>query len=243
MLHTPNPDSSVDVSGSLSKPVEGALLLSVRAENGLGQHYLDPGHPVVRACVELANKVAAKDVLDLACGRGLTSLALAQETAVQSIVATDINQPGLDELALRVKAENAPIEVQNFDAAGPAVPSAWNGRFDLVVAKDLFPFLDPAGVSSFLKNSATALEDKGWLIFSAPSADSRLYRESTPTPAPFYVQLSDSGMAFVQTTLTHFSFATPEYMRELLDAHGFELRSIEPFGREGGWMTVTAQKA
>lgn len=218
------------------------MLLSVRSENGLGQHYLDPAHPVVRSCVDLASRIGARDVLDLACGRGLTSMALAQETAVERIVATDINLPGLDELAVRVKAEGVPVEVQAFDAAGAGLPANWHGQFDLVVAKDLYPFLDPAGVSAFVRNSSAALKDGGWLIFSAPSADSRLFRESDATGDALYMKLSKSGMDFVQTTSEYFSFATPESLSALLGASGFAIEAIEPFGREKGWMTVVARK-
>lgn len=226
----------------VSLPPLDALLTSVRAENGLGQHYLDPNHPAVRVVVEVAKRENPASVLDLACGRGLTSIALVEEAGIRRVVATEINQPGLDELSAVASSRALPIETRAFNAASPALLPEWKGSFEMVVAKDLYPFLSPSENERFVANASEALKPDGVLIFTAPNADSRLFREGGATSDPFYRKLSDDQKQFIQTSLDHFSFATKDQLTDLLSRNGIKLEELHAFGREGGWMTAVARK-
>lgn len=221
---------------------EEALLTSVRSENGLGQHYLDPNHPAVRIVVQAAIAAGARNALDFACGRGLTSIALTNEAGLESVVATDINPAGLAELAARAAQRGLPVSTQVFDAANSPLPNDWRSSFDMVVAKDLYPFLGPEENARFLRNSADALRSGGTLVFTAPSVESRLFREGIDTHDPFYKRLTDDAKAFVQTSLDHFSFASEEKLDSMLAEAGLSLVSVSYYGRESGWMTAVAVK-
>ena len=59
---------------------------SIYSGNGMGQHYVDPEHQVVRRAINLVNETQADSVLDIASGRGLVSLALARETDAMPMV-------------------------------------------------------------------------------------------------------------------------------------------------------------
>lgn len=227
-----------------SQPDRNPLADSVYSGNGMGQHYTDPAHPVVRRAVKLANDTGAKDVLELATGRGLVAKALVDETGVSKVLATDINRDGLKELRAEAKGRSLSITARYFNAAGGALPKAWREKFDLVVAKDLYPFLNREQIARFLQNASAALKPGGWFLVSAPSTDSQLYRDATPAPqqGPQVRQLGETAKRFIQTTLDHFSFANPKSLKQELSDVGLQLTETQPYGRANGWFMAVAQK-
>lgn len=225
-------------------PGHKALTRSVKSENGMGQHYTDPNHPVVRRAVSLAQQIGAKDVLDLGTGRGLTALALAREAAPRRVVATDINEVGLQALKNEATRDALPVETAFFDVADK-LPRAWQRSFDLVVAKDVYPFLNPKETTLFLKNAAQALRKNGYFLFSAPRLESRLGQENEQTipTNPYYRKLSDKAKRFIQTAQNYFNFVTTRQLKRKLWQAGLEMKETAYFGRDNGWLMVLAQKA
>ena len=219
------------------------LTHSVKSENGMGQHYTDASHPVVRRSVALAQETDAKDILDLGAGRGLTSLALAKESGAR-INATDINDIGLAELRDSASAQKLPVSTQVFNTTD-TLPRPWENRFDMVVAKDVLPFLPPGDVQPFLDNIARALRPGGWALVTAPSTRSRLCQEATPVDSlndGFSRRLGQAAKDFIQTTVERFNFENPKHLAEELDNAGLELTEVQPFGRAKGWLWAIAQK-
>jgi cyclopropane fatty-acyl-phospholipid synthase-like methyltransferase len=222
--------------------------------NGMGQHYTNPLSMIVRRAVKLANDCGAERILDLACGRGVTSLALAEETDAQSIVAIDINSEAVAELsktALQVAQESgtvSPINAKVYDAAHekgytPLI-GGLAGQCDMVVAKDLYPFLNPEQIDHMLANTQEILRPGGWFMLTAPSTRSIAYRESTPGPTndPFYRRLSPESQESIQTSLEHFTFTSIANLSRQLDGYGIEMTEAQHIGRAQGWIMAVAQK-
>ena len=219
-----------------------ALTVSRRAENGMGQHYLDRTHPVVEFALRVAATVESPRLLDLGSGRGLVATAIADEIPSSKIVATDICEDGLQELRARSSEMRNRFTVLRFDAGSDRMPRTWNGAFDLVTAKDLFPFLTPQQWRAMLDNAAAALLPGGTFIFTAPHRDSRLYNEGSDTGDPYVRGLGKDARDFVQTTLKEFSFSDERHVAEALAAAGFSVESCFRFGRANGWLCVAARK-
>lgn len=220
------------------------LAESIYSGNGMGQHYTNPEHVVVQKAVSLVKETEAKSVLDLACGRGIVSLALGRWTNATSIDALDINEPGVVELNKHAALENLPIQAVVFDAADEKgykeiVPE---GSVDVVIAKDLYPFLSPQKGRAMFGNIEEALKPGGWLLITAPSTRSRLYQEAEATHTPLYRKLGQEAKDFVQTDLDYFTFTTISNMAELMAQHGMEMTEAIHYGRAKGWIMALGQK-
>lgn len=218
-----------------------ALAASVYSGNGMGQHYTDSDHVVVRRAVELVQEKGARTVHDIACGRGITSLALCTETEAEIIVATDINEQAVRELAERAQQDELPIDARVESVTDDKRMSL--GVYDVVIAKDVFPFLEPQGTTTMLENVADSLKSGGWFLVTAPSTHSQLYRESTPTGHNvFYRKLGEPAKAHIQTDLDYFTFTTVTDLGNQLRANDLEMTEAFHFGRAGGWIMALAQR-
>lgn len=221
----------------------GSLDDSRYSGNGMGQHYTNTEHEVVRRAVALARETGAKDVLDLAAGHGLVAKALCLETDVNGVTATDINRAALSDIAAEAATDKMQIGTDFYDASKP-LPPEWKEKFDLVVAKDLYPFLSPPAIRRFLANASAALKPGGWFLLTAPSTRSRLYREGEPVRSRLGIvrRLGQAAKDYIQTTLDFFSFATIESLGRELRRAGLEMTEAKHFGREKGWILAVAQK-
>jgi cyclopropane fatty-acyl-phospholipid synthase-like methyltransferase len=215
-------------------------IASVYSGNGMGQHYTDPQSTIVRRAVTLAQEIKAEHVLDIACGRGVTSLAISAETDAKSITAIDISQEGIEELSQKAST----IKAHVYDVAAPeGYGSILNNDCDAVIAKDLFPFLSPAQTDQMLANVEQALQPGGWFLLTAPSTRSQLYRESTPSSeSMLYRKIGKAAQEFIQTHLDHFNFTTISNLAGKLDAHNLEMTEAYHQGRASGWILAIAQK-
>jgi cyclopropane fatty-acyl-phospholipid synthase-like methyltransferase len=223
--------------------------------NGMGQHYTNPLSMIVRRAVELAKDCSAENILDLACGRGVTSLALAAETNAKSIVAIDIHHEAIGELSeatmqtARASATKSPIRAKVYDAAHedgykPLLGNDADDQCDLVVAKDLYPFMAPAQIDRMFTNTQEILRPGGWFMLTAPSTRSVAYRYSAPGPTDnaFYRRLSPSSQEHIQTSLEHFTFTSIANLSRQLEAYGMEMTEAQHIGRSQGWIMAVAQR-
>jgi 2-polyprenyl-3-methyl-5-hydroxy-6-metoxy-1,4-benzoquinol methylase len=217
---------------------------SISSGNGMGQHYTDPDHVVVRRAIDLVKETNAHAVLDVACGRGLVSLALARETEASSITALDINVPAVAELATIASTEKLPITGIVFNAAADGYPKsvASHGSVDIVIAKDVYPFLNPTEGKAMVRNISDVLTPEGWLLITAPSTRSRLYRESEPTESPLYRKIDTPAKEYIQTDLDYFTFTSIENMAQVMREAGIEMTEAHHYGRVHGWILAVGQK-
>ncbi|MBI5044784.1 MAG: class I SAM-dependent methyltransferase [Candidatus Levybacteria bacterium] len=220
------------------------LAESIYSGNGMGQHYTNPEHTVVQRSVALVRETDGKSVLDVACGRGLTSLALTKNTDVEHITAFDINKAAIEELDKTARKEGLPIHAVVFDAAasegyGSVVTPE---SIDVAVAKDVYPFLTPDNTRIMLSNIHDALKPGGWLLITSPSTRSRLYQEAEPTGTPLYRKLNQAAKDYVQTDLDYFTFSTIGNIAELMDDNDIEMVEASHYGRAKGWIMALGQK-
>lgn len=210
----------------------------------MGQHYTNPEHLVVQKAVSLVRETNALEVLDVACGRGLVSLAIGRGTDASDIVSFDINQPGVAELNSIAKQENLPIQAVVFDAASQEGYSSIvpHESTDVVIAKDVYPFLSPQNGRAMFYNISEALKPGGWLLITAPSTRSRLYKEAKATNIPLYRNIDNDAKAYIQTDLDFFNFTNIRDMAEIMDQHGIEMVEALHYGRERGWVMALGQR-
>ncbi len=229
--------------GNGEKALTQHLTQSVVSENGMGFHYTSSDHPVVRKAVALARETGAQDILDLGAGRGVTASAITREVPGTAVMATDINEIGLRQLQHAAQDDGLPVTAQHFDAAAKKLPDGWNGSFDLVIAKDLYPFLTPQQVTKMLRNASNALKPGGSLLLTAPSTQAWTYQEAPKTGGnPFYRKLSEAAQKYNETLRKFFSYANIRYLSQKLEKAGLELTEAQPFGRENGWIMAVAKK-
>lgn len=223
------------------------LAASNPSQNGMGQHYTHPKHPVVQRAIQLAKATQVQDVLELATGSGIVSQSLMSRRAALhpnlSIRATDINEIGLANLKKRAIKKQWPVQTQPFDVTG-TLPLNWRGAFDLVIAKDLLPFLNPQQVAQCLNNIADALKPGGWFLLTVPSTRSSLFQKSKPVSESnaFYRALSAGDQAHIQTTVPAFNFESVDSLSGKLKPLGLELSEVTHYGREPGWLMALGQK-
>lgn len=220
------------------------LVNSRRTENGMGQAYTHPRHPVVERAVELAKETGAETMLEIGAGQGAVSLQVAKKADPKNIVATDINAIGLSRLQKTAHKKNLPVTTQLFNAT-QTLPDILKERFDLVVAKDVMPFLDPQGANRLLENIAAALKPGGWFLLSTASMRSWMAKKNPPvnTGNPYYRKLSDGDQQFIQTTRPAFSFESPRHLAQKLERLGLDLTELKHFGRAKGWFWAVGQKS
>lgn len=227
------------------QPESDPVAASVYSGNGMGQHYTDPNHPVVRRSVSLVSETGAQTVWDMGCGSGIVSLALSQETSVRDIVATDINPESVGRLRDLATVAGYPITalVKSVGEAGFPDKTWIHSGGDVVISKDVYPFLKPEEADIMLENAADTLRPGGWLIMSAPSVRSQLFKESEPSAAgnPWYRRIGQEAQDYIQTDLDHFLFTDIPDLSQRLQSLGIETVEAQHFGRAGGWLMMVGQ--
>ncbi len=218
----------------MKKTKEGIL-----SKKGFGIQYTDTNNVVANLTVETAKKFKPKNILDVGAGRGIVSLKLIKEFSELKILATDIDKEGLNEIATKSKGK---IKTRLVDI-GILHPEL-NNKFELVIAKDVYPFLKQEQVRNMLINLSRALKQNGILIMTAPSTFSKLYKDASKTNKHqlFYQKLGKVAKEFIPTTRTHFSFADIGLLDKQLKSVGLTMRKAFHYGKAEGWITVLAQK-
>jgi len=153
------------------------------------------------------------EVLDVGCGCGLSSLALAEAVSPGSVTGMDISSPML-ECARRAAAE-AGLDVNFVESDAAVYP--FRPQFDLVFSRfGMMFFADP--VAAFV-NMRTALKPGGRLAFSCW----RAMAENPWTGAPYKAALDHlpPQPPAVPGAPGQFAFADGERVAEILRQAGF----------------------
>lgn len=175
--------------------------------------------PYAQDLAERVGRLAPQSVLEVAAGTGVLTRALATKLpAGTSIVATDLNQPMLDQARRRMPNDSR-ITWQQADAQ--ALPFG-DGRFDVVVCQFGAMFF-PDKVAAY-RQFKRALRPDGRLLFNVWDAIeeneladevTRALAELIPADPPRFMRRTPHG------------YYDPELIRAQLHAAGFGNVSIE----------------
>ncbi len=167
-------------------------------------------------------------VLDVGCGAGATSLALAEAVGPDgAVLGVDVSHPLL-EVARARAAGRSNLTFQEADAQAFALPPA---AFDAVFSRfGVMFFSDPAAAFANLRR---ALKPGGRLAFVCWRA---------PTENPVMVLPMQAALPLVATPPAPaepgapgpFAFADPERVRGILESAGFEAIAITPHDEKIG---------
>ncbi len=143
-----------------------------------GSHLLDPESPFhryrTRNVLGLTGPVAGLRVVDLGCGWGTLSFALA-DAGASRVVGVDFSSEALRLCSAR--ARSRPRAQLAFVRADAARTGLVGGAWDLVVAADLVEHLDPDTTRAVLREACRLLRPgSGRLVIWAPSPEHFLER-------------------------------------------------------------------
>jgi SAM-dependent methyltransferase len=160
-------------------------------------------------------------VLDVGCGAGQTSLALAEAVAPRGeVLGVDLSQPLLD--VARVRAAGLPVRFEIADAQ----TSDFGGEpFDAIYSRfGVMFFADPVAAFANLKK---ALKPGGRLAFVCWRSfdENDLMRAPLDAALPFIPPPAPSD----PTAPGPFAFADPERIRAILTGAGFAEVRVTPF--------------
>jgi SAM-dependent methyltransferase len=133
----------------------------------------------------LCEPVAGRRVLDLGCGEGYCSRALAQRGA--QVLGLDLSGRMI-ELARGAEARE-PLGIR-YDTADAAGVDLGAGSFDLVLAVFLFNYLDVAQTRLTMANVHRMLGPGGHFVFAVPHPAFAFMRKPAP---PFYFDVGTAG--------------------------------------------------
>jgi ubiquinone/menaquinone biosynthesis C-methylase UbiE len=181
--------------------------------------------PVAAAALERAAVRPGERVIDIGCGAGATTIALARRVgAAGRVVGIDVSRPMLARAAERL-APDLPVELVLADATSHAFAP---GGFDLLFSRfGVMFFAEPMRAFANLR---AALRPGGRLLFACfrspqenPFVMLALRAATAHVPPPPKLEPEDPGP---------FSFADQERVRRILDGAGFRSIVHEPFDRE-----------
>jgi len=179
-------------------PVNDALVARVAAQAG--------AHPAI---------------LDIGCGAGTTSLALAKAVPGAEITGIDLSEALIAVACARARGR-AGLRFEAGDAARWA-PAA--GRFDLIVSRHGVMFFDDPGAAFAHIGSLAAPEAP--LVFSC-------FRDRAENPwvgalGPIFERFAPEALAAPPPPVGPFAFADPERIERIVTGAGFAAPSIEAF--------------
>lgn len=174
---------------------------------GGGGHLLDPESRFhryrTRMVLELCGPLAGKRVIDLGCGWGTISFALAREA--RRVVGVDFAEPALELCRARHVREPAPN--LHFVRADACRTGLAEGDWDLVVTADLLEHLPPDHTRDVLREAHRLLRAGGRFVVW------------TPNPGHFLERLRAWGV--LEPDPTHVDYKTLDRVVRELEEEGF----------------------
>lgn len=163
----------------------------------------------------------AAAILDLGCGAGSTSLALAAARPGATITGIDLSEALV--AAARDRAGDAKVRFEVADAT--AWRPAGGARFDAIVSRHGVMFFDdPVAAFTHIRSLAAPGATLAFSCFRA-----REENEWTAALLPVLARFAPEALAAPPPPVGPFAFADPQRVRTILAAAGFAAPAIAPF--------------
>jgi ubiquinone/menaquinone biosynthesis C-methylase UbiE len=178
--------------------------------------------PFEKLLVERAVKIGARHVLDVGCGTGGTTLAVAPALGVQShSTGIDVSQPMIDAARSRAHAQNVDVQFICGDAqVYPFEP----GRFDMIISRfGVMFFDDPIQAFSNLRRASNHDAELRLIVWR--SADENPFMTTAERAARSIVP---EMPARDHNAPGQFAFADADRVTEMLEKSGWSEIDIQP---------------
>lgn len=179
--------------------------------------------PIGDALVAAANVSPGESILDVGCGAGATTLALARATGPKGrVTGLDIS-PALSKAAAK-RAQEAGLSNIAFVTADAATKSLDEGAYDILFSRfGVMFFADPYAAFANLRKG---LSDKARVMFAcwAPPMENQWILEVMQCVARHIEMTPPEPRA-----PGPFAFAEPDYVTDILSKAGFSNVKIEPW--------------
>jgi SAM-dependent methyltransferase len=177
--------------------------------------------PFEEHLVDAAGSVQARRILDVGCGTGATTLAVARAGAARrDCTGVDISRPMI-ELARR-RAEQERIRARFM--VGDAQTEAFDGEFDLIISRfGVMFFDDPVRAFANLRRAARADAALRCLVFRS-AAENPFMTAAERAAAPFLPQLPPRRA----DAPGQFAFADARKVQGILESAGWRCVEIVP---------------
>lgn len=175
--------------------------------------------PVNEALVARAAPLEAERILDVGCGAGATSLALAASLPAAAITGIDLS----DALIAAARARVGGRPNLRFEIGDAALWRPASGGFDLIVSRHGIMFFDDAG-AAFAHLRSLAVPGAG-LLFSCFRG--RGDNEWIAAQRPVLARFAPEALEAPEPAVGPFAFADPARIQKVLAAAGFAPPAIE----------------
>ncbi|MCA1055940.1 methyltransferase domain-containing protein [Rossellomorea aquimaris] len=175
---------------------------------------------------KVMKKYKVDSVLDLGCGEGGYLRRLADRYPKKRMVGIEIHEAVAKEAQEALKPYDN-IEIKNRDLHGYDPEFT----FHLIMANNLFHYIDPSERLAFFKKASQWLGDKGVFFVLTPMQKSKHGK-----------QFSSAFNSFFMTFENLYPIPSQKEMETLAKKTGFKVVSIDPIVKEGGWYALCFKK-
>ena len=122
------------------------------------------------AVLEVVRASGARSVLDLGCGDGELTLALAHEPGIDRLLGVDLDAAALEKLRLRLQEQPAIAAEVGFRNSSYLTPDPTLRGFEAVVMVETIEHIDPDRLST-LERAVFATIDAPLIVVTTPNAE------------------------------------------------------------------------
>jgi SAM-dependent methyltransferase len=171
-------------------------------------------------------KYNVDSILDLGCGEGGYVKRIGDRYPKKKMVGIEIHEAVAKAAEQSLKDfENIEILCQDLHEYEP------KQRFDMIMANNLFHYIDPSKRMQFFEKASTWLGSEGLFFVLTPMQKSKHGK-----------QFSSAFNSFFMTFQNLYPIPSQKEMETLAGKTHFKVESVEPIVKEGGWYVMTFRK-
>ncbi|MGG3915286.1 class I SAM-dependent methyltransferase [Rossellomorea vietnamensis] len=171
-------------------------------------------------------KYNADSILDLGCGEGGYVKRIGERYPDKKMVGIEIHE------AVAKAAEESLKDFENIDIhCGDLHEYEPEQRFDMIMANNLFHYIDPSERLEFFEKASAWLGSEGVFFVLTPMQKSKHGK-----------QFSSAFNSFFMTFQNLYPIPSQKEMETLAGKTHFKVESVEPIVKEGGWYVMIFRK-